>query len=1331
MSDSSSPPQDSPPALPDAQEPGTRAEINIGENANVKQAAAGESITQTYIERQEIFESERRTDVHGLENPYLGLKSFTYADHQKYAGREALIGETVAKMTAPGLPLSLLFVTGASGSGKSSFAQAGLIPALESHFRKFTVEHAVMRPTADPLAAFADALTRQLGLAAFDPPFLDNSETSGASLADSLTNRTPATQINLLVIDQFEEFFTQSPAVARDTFFAFLSDLPPFAKTRSHIIATMRADYLPELFNHPTLYEVAKRGVDLRVMSEEELRAAIQQPLFVSRYADDKRFEPALVNQLAKDAAQDAAYLPLLQVTLQEIWRKGSLTLGTYSNLTEAIQQRADQVLDYRDFDQVTPTVRRTDAEKTALLNLMLDLVDVSLDDDARRDVRRQRTKAELVRVDPNRLQLIQQLSDARLLSVQVPPQTSREMGADDNAQSRVDLIHESLLTNWARLRQAIAERREQLKQRGRFEQALDDWLDNARSADYLLEGVRLEQARVLKRENDVALQKQDAQEFLDASIRQAEAEQKRELDEERRRARRLRVIALIASGLFLLALAASVFAFQQQNVAMEQAVIAIDANETAQAEAEKRGTAEADALGQANAANQANATAQAERRIARSRELAAVALNQFQTYPEYALLLGILANESARTNESEDILRRAVLATPLTLRGHLETVNGAKFSPDGTKIVTRSFGNTAKVWDALTGRELATLEGHTETLSTAMFSPDGTKIVTASADGTAKVWDALTGSELVTLRGHDNYVASAVFSPDGKKIATGSTGDNAARVWDALTGKEIATLSGHTEGVWQVSFSPDSTKIVTESADTTAKVWNAATGNELFTLQGHRDQLTGVAFSHDGSKIVTASEDESAKVWDAATGKDLLTLQGHANQLTSAEFSHDDSKIVTASEDQTAKLWDVITGDELFTLQGHTGTVVTATFSPDDMKIVTAGRDGTARVWDAATGEELDTLQGHGGDLWSAAFSPDGTQIVTASADQSAKVWDDRWRNELGTLRGHTDDVTSVAFSPDGSQIVTSSKDVTAAVWDVAAARQIVTLQGHANKVTRAAFSPDGSKIATASEDHTAKVWDAATGEELATLRGHTALVWSAVFSPDGTKIVTASTDKTAKVWDVATGEELATLRGHPDIVWSAMFSPDGTKIVTGSADSTAKVWDAATGQELATLKGHFVGVRDATFSPDGTKIATASWDSLVKLWDAATGKELATLEGHAGFVSSAMFSPDGSKLVTAGSDKTAKLWDTATGKELATLRGHTRDVTSAAFSPDGTKIVTGSADDTARLYVANINDLIALARLRVPNPPPCQELARFTGEVCPTPVPRPGPTP
>ena len=73
------------------------------------------------------YTGDQQYDVHGLANPYLGLQSFTYADHAKYAGREKLIAETVARLTAPDDPLSLLFVTGASGSGKSSFVQAGVL----------------------------------------------------------------------------------------------------------------------------------------------------------------------------------------------------------------------------------------------------------------------------------------------------------------------------------------------------------------------------------------------------------------------------------------------------------------------------------------------------------------------------------------------------------------------------------------------------------------------------------------------------------------------------------------------------------------------------------------------------------------------------------------------------------------------------------------------------------------------------------------------------------------------------------------------------------------------------------------------------------------------------------------------------------------------------------------------------------------------------------------------------------------------------------------------------------------------------------------------------
>ena len=65
------------------------------------------------------------------------------------------------------------------------------------------------------------------------------------------------------------------------------------------------------------------------------------------------------------------------------------------------------------------------------------------------------------------------------------------------------------------------------------------------------------------------------------------------------------------------------------------------------------------------------------------------------------------------------------------------------------------------------------------------MFSPDGSRIVTASRDNTARLWDAKSGAALATLSGHTAWVRSAAFSPDGSRIVTASD-DHTARLWDA-----------------------------------------------------------------------------------------------------------------------------------------------------------------------------------------------------------------------------------------------------------------------------------------------------------------------------------------------------------------------------------------------------------------------------------------------------------------------------------------------------------------------------------------------------------------
>ena len=327
------------------------------------------------------------------------------------------------------------------------------------------------------------------------------------------------------------------------------------------------------------------------------------------------------------------------------------------------------------------------------------------------------------------------------------------------------------------------------------------------------------------------------------------------------------------------------------------------------------------------------------------------------------------------------------------TLTGHTESVLYAAFSPDGTRILTASDDNTARIWDATTGQAIETLTGHTQLVSHAVFSPDGTRIVTASEDNTARIWDAITGQAIETLTGHTGLVRHATFSPDGTRIVTASS-DNTARIWDATTGQPIETLTGHTETVNHAAVSPDGTRIVTASQDKTARIWDATTGQAIGTLTGDTKTVNHAAFSPDGTRILTASDDNTARIWDATTGQPIETLTGHTKTVNHAAFSPDGTRILTASEDKTARIWDATTGQAIETLTEHRSGVLHAAFSPDGTRIVTASWDNTVKIWDATTGQAIETLTGHIHVVRHAAFSPDGKGIVTASQDRTARIW-------------------------------------------------------------------------------------------------------------------------------------------------------------------------------------------------------------------------------------------------------------------------------------------------------------------------------------------------
>lgn len=893
-----------------------------------------------------VDDPERLYDVQGLPNPYLGLRSFTYDDRASFAGRRELVEAAMERLTRPGEQRVLFFVTGASGSGKSSLVQAGLLPALELFYgaRKLQTRWAVCRPSRQPLAGLADAVA-QLGLptAELDPRAL---QAEPKCFARHVETHTPRTQINVLVMDQLEELFTQSDPAERDALVAILEHLAPFSALRTHIIATMRADYLPELFQHQALYDQAKQGLDLRAMSESEMTEAIPRPLYhlleqKQGGIGPKRFEAALMARLTGDAAGDAALLPLLQVTLEDLWTRGRLMLSAYGSLTDAIRQRAEQVYTYADHAGARATPRSPDAQAT-IMTIFLDLVEVSLDDVARRDVRRRRRYDELVQGQGNRAALIDDLIGARLLS------RSLEARAEGPADV-LDIIHETLIGNWARLRQAIAARRSVLRQRVRFEQALAEWEAGGRDDGYLLDGVRLAEAQALDQVGDIAIRPPAARDLLQRSVAVREAERQREIDRERaladeqrqraaeqQNAARLRVFLVLAGVMLAITFGSIGFAFWTQR------------------ESTRRAQREAAALSEAQ---RLAAQAAAELVVAKDIDHAVLLARAAIQKPEYAEA-PIIANT----------LRQAFEKLPqkhITLQPHGGWVVSVAWSPDGEHILTGSRDGRARIWNARTGALEHALEAQSDYVWSVGWSPDGKQVLTGGWDDTVRIWDVASEHEI--RRWNEKADVRAVaWSPDGRQILAG-TWDGLVRLYDIASGAVRAVACDPPtsaepmedgRAVLSVAWKPDGTEIAAGRNDGYVCSWDAGSGRSVLTFKAAGREVRAVAWNHAGTRLLTCSIDRLAVIWDAASGSHLRTFVGHSGLIRSADWSPDDARIVTGSDDQTARIWDVETGREISRVDGHQGAVWSVAWHPKQSLIVTGSFDKTAQIWltDSAT---------------------------------------------------------------------------------------------------------------------------------------------------------------------------------------------------------------------------------------------------------------------------------------------------------------------------------------------------------------------------------------
>jgi WD40 repeat protein len=307
--------------------------------------------------------------------------------------------------------------------------------------------------------------------------------------------------------------------------------------------------------------------------------------------------------------------------------------------------------------------------------------------------------------------------------------------------------------------------------------------------------------------------------------------------------------------------------------------------------------------------------------------------------------------------------------------------------------------------------------EGHTGSVESVCFSPDGKFVLSGSYDNTIRLWDASTGKEIRRFEGHPQSISSVCFSADGRYILSGAW-DNTIRLWDASTGKEIRKFEGHTSGVLSVCYSPDRKFVLSGSVDNTIRLWEASTGKEirkfeLHTKESWLESVNSVCFSPDGKNILSGCSDNTIRLWEAATGKEIRRFEGHTSYVKSVCFSPDGRFILSGSYDSTIRIWEVYTGKEIRRLEGHTNHVNSVCFSPEGKFVLSSGGeidnnhlykyiDCTIRLWEVATGKEIMKYEGHTKTIESVCFSTNGRYILSGSSDMTIFLWELDWEWEF-----------------------------------------------------------------------------------------------------------------------------------------------------------------------------------------------------------------------------------------------------------------------------------------------------------------------------------------